>query len=78
MYRAQTVWSLMLSTVLVKVGDYGVETCSQTLLHLLEQQGSSISRLSEAATLSYLCLRMCQPQARLSIKFEDHSLQFLG
>jgi tRNA C32,U32 (ribose-2'-O)-methylase TrmJ len=29
----------ILSDTMSKVGDYGVATCSQTILHLLEQQG---------------------------------------
>jgi hypothetical protein len=29
----------LLPDTISKVGDYGVATCSQTLLHLLEQQG---------------------------------------
>jgi hypothetical protein len=53
----------LLHDTMSKVGDYGAATCSEMLLHLLEQQGCDHFK-AEIEALNSLHPRMCQPQAK--------------
>jgi hypothetical protein len=55
----------LLPDTMSKIGDYGAKTCSEMLLHLLEQQGSTISKLSEGEASNSLPPKTCQPQPKL-------------
>jgi uncharacterized phage infection (PIP) family protein YhgE len=54
----------LLPDTMSKIGDYGAATCSEMLLHLLEQQGCNHFRAFGSRASNSLPPTMCQSQAR--------------
>jgi hypothetical protein len=57
----------LLPNTMSKVGDYGAATCSEMLLHFLEQQGSEHFKAIGSRILNSLHPRMYRPLAKLLI-----------